>query len=233
MSERRGTQATTATTSTGATLTPPDGVAMDVQLDPRLDDEEPGMDTMSMPTMGMPIHLPAGHDVLSIGVAIDVPEPFGGELRRWRAAFNDPRARAIPTHVTLLPPTVVERSSFDEIAGHLAEVAGQTRRFRMRLQGTGTFLPVTEVAYVCVREGAVSCDALQRRLRTGPLQRELAFPFHPHVTVAHDVDAASLSRAVRVLQAYTAEFTVDSLGLYEHGSDGVWRHRERFGFAGG
>lgn len=186
-----------------------------------------------MPTMGMPIHVPAGREVLTIGVAIEVPEPFGAELRQWRASFGDPLASVIPTHVTLLPPTAVQPASVQEVCSHLAEIAGQTRRFQIRLHGTDTFRPVSPVAFVRVREGAVSCDALQRRLRTGPLDRELAFPFHPHVTVAHDVDAGSLDRALRTLQAYTAEFTVESIGLYEHGPDGVWRHRERFGFAGG
>jgi 2'-5' RNA ligase len=192
----------------------------------------PAMTSVGMPTMGMPIQVPAGHDVLTIGVAIEVPEPFSSELRTWRADFGDQRARSIPTHVTLLPPTLVPRESFDEVAAHLGDLARDSRSFQLRLRGTNSFRPISPVVFVCVREGAVSCDGLQRRLRTGPLERELAFPFHPHVTVAQDVDAGSLDRALRTLSAYNAEFIVDSLGLYEHGPDGVWRHRQRFGFDG-
>ncbi len=40
-----------------------------------------------------------------IGVSIPVPEPYGSLLQRRRAGFGDPAAHAIPSHVTLLPPT--------------------------------------------------------------------------------------------------------------------------------
>ncbi len=39
----------------------------------------------------------------TIGVAIAVPEPWAGELQRYRASFGDPLAEAIPTHITLVP----------------------------------------------------------------------------------------------------------------------------------
>ena len=44
----------------------------------------------------------------TIGVAIAIPEPFGSELQRHRASFGDPQASAIPTHVTLVPPTDID-----------------------------------------------------------------------------------------------------------------------------
>jgi 2'-5' RNA ligase len=42
-----------------------------------------------------------------IGVAIDIPEPWGRRLTRRRADAGDPQAAYTPAHVTLLGPTEV------------------------------------------------------------------------------------------------------------------------------
>jgi 2'-5' RNA ligase len=185
------------------------------------------------PTMTMPVRRAAdaiGEDVLTIGVAIEIPPPHGPALQRWRAEFGDPQAEAIPPHVTLLPPTAVPPGSAEVIGAHLAAVAARTAPFALLLRGTDSFRPVSSVVFVAVREGAPGCDALQRRVRTGPLARELTFPYHPHVTVAHDLSDAALDRAQHTLRDYEAGFTVEAIGLYEHGPDGVWRLHRRFGF---
>ena len=52
----------------------------------------------------------------TIGVAIAIPEPYGGELQRVRESYGDPLARSIPTHITLLPPTEVQADDLDRIA---------------------------------------------------------------------------------------------------------------------
>jgi 2'-5' RNA ligase len=189
--------------------------------------------TDDLPTMSMPITRLVGTASVTIGVAIDIPQPWGGELQRWRAEFGDPLAWAIPPHVTLLPPTGVEVAGFGDVERHLESVAGRAQPFRLRLSGTGTFRPVSSVVFVKVAHGAPSCDLLQQRVRTGPLVRELAFPFHPHVTVAHDVADAALDRALVALRGFEASFLVDGFDLFEHGGDGVWRPRRRFAFGGG
>jgi 2'-5' RNA ligase len=186
-----------------------------------------------LPTMGVPIRPVTPDDVLTIGVAIEVPDPHGPELQRWRADFGDPLANAIPAHVTLLPPTVLPPSLTADVVAHLAEVAAATRPFTVRLRGTGSFRPVSPVVFVRVYAGAAGCDALQQRVRTGPLDRELSFPYHPHVTVAHHLEEHDLDRAQSTLRGYAADFTVRSIGLYEHGADSVWRLAHRFPFLGG
>jgi 2'-5' RNA ligase len=114
--------------------------------------------------------------VSTIGVAIAIPQPYGDELQRFRASFGDPQADAIPTHITLVPPTEV-KGDLEPVRTHLAEVA----------------------------------------------RRHLAFPFHPHVTVAHDVAEDALDLAYETLADYEASFEVDSFHLYVHGADGLWR----------
>jgi 2'-5' RNA ligase len=186
-----------------------------------------------LPTMSMAVRpASADDDIVTIGVVLDIPQPYGDFLRRSRADFGDPLATAIPPHVTLLPPTDVDPEIGRAITDHLIAVAAVTAPFTVKLGGTDSFRPVSPVVYVALEQGAESCDDLQRLVRTGPLTRQLAFPYHPHVTVAHHLDDDALDRALQTLADYHAEFVVDSLGLYEHGRDGVWRLRRRFRFSG-
>ncbi|QKW08754.1 2'-5' RNA ligase family protein [Streptomyces sp. NA04227] len=169
---------------------------------------------------------------VTIGVSIAVPEPHGSLLQERRAGFGDPAAHGIPTHVTLLPPTEVDDSSLKAISAHLASVAAHGRPFPMRLSGTGTFRPLSPVVYVQVVEGGSACCWLQKRLRdpSGPVARELQFPYHPHVTIAHGIDEAAMDRAYEELADYHAEWSCTGFALYEQGPDAVWRKLREFPF---
>ena len=156
----------------------------------------------------------------TIGVAIAVPRPFADELEGWRERFGDPAAHLIQAHVTLLPPTRV--TDVDEVADHLQAVAARHAAFPVLLQGTGTFRPLSPVVYVRVAGGADRIVTLESDVRSGPLQRNLRFEFHPHVTIAHDLPEPTLVVAQRTLADYEAAFTADAITLYEMGSDGVW-----------
>ncbi|MER6994510.1 2'-5' RNA ligase family protein [Streptomyces sp. NPDC000410] len=172
---------------------------------------------------------------VTLGVSIAVPEPYGSLLQERRAGFGDPAAHGIPTHVTLLPPTEVDASALPSVEAYLARVAATGRPFPMRLSGTGTFRPLSPVVFVKVVEGASACTQLQQRVRdaSGPLVRELQFPYHPHVTVAHGIAEEAMDRAYEELAGYEAEWTCTSFALYEQGSDGVWRKLRTYAFGGG
>lgn len=162
-------------------------------------------------------------DQVRIGVAVEVPAPFGQELQRARAAFNDPLARDIPPHVTLLGPTVVEPDEMGDVAEHLAAVGRQHEPFSVHLRGTGTFRPVSPVVFVQVVQGIAECEQLERSVRSGPLAQDLRFNYHPHVTVAHEVREPDLDRAFDDLAGFEARFVVERIQVFEHGDDGVWR----------
>jgi len=169
--------------------------------------------------------------VQTIGVAVAVPEPFGSELRRYRASFGDPQAEAVPTHVTLLPPTEIDPARLGDIEEHLSRVALRHPSFRMHLRGTATFRPVSPVVFVALAEGISACEVLANDVRSGYLDRELTFPYHPHVTVAHHVDDHSLDQAFKVLADYECTFDVTAFHLYVHGEDEVWRPHRAFELA--
>ncbi len=189
----------------------------------------------TMPTMGLPVALPVGSpaetDRMTIGVAVEIPDPWGRSIEAYRESFGDPLAGTVPAHITLLPPTSVPLSHVSAVHAHLHRVARAAAPFDVLLSGTDTFRPVSPVVFVRVARGAPGCDGLQQAVRTGPLVRELAFPYHPHVTVAHHVDDEALDRALETLRDFTASFRVTSFCLYEHGADGVWRPEHRFPFA--
>ncbi|MER6440705.1 MULTISPECIES: 2'-5' RNA ligase family protein [unclassified Streptomyces] len=171
---------------------------------------------------------------VTIGVSIAVPEPHGSLLQERRAGFGDPAACGIPTHVTLLPPTEVDASALPAVEAHLLEVAAAGRPFPMRLCGTGTFRPLSPVVYVRVVEGTEACTWLQKQVRdaSGPVARELNFPYHPHVTVAHAIDDAAMDRAYEELAGYEAQWPCTGFALYEQGPDGVWRKLREYAFGG-
>jgi 2'-5' RNA ligase len=170
--------------------------------------------------------------VSPIGVALAIPEPWAAELQQQRAAFGDAQAAAIPTHITLVPPTEVA-ADLEQIEQHLAKVAAGHAPFRLRLRGTATFRPVSPVVFIAVSEGISACEMLADAARSGPLAQELDFPYHPHVTVAHDLDDAALDHAYDTLASFDCAFDVTDFHLYLHGADGVWRPFRTFDLDGG
>jgi 2'-5' RNA ligase len=125
--------------------------------------------------------------------------------------------------VTLLGPTDVSPAALPDIEAHLSSVAARHTAFPVQLRGTGTFRPVTEVVFVAVAAGISEFEILASAVRDGPLERELHFPYHPHVTVAHDIDGGALDRVFQDMAGFTARFAVDHFTLYVHGADGHWR----------
>lgn len=160
---------------------------------------------------------------MTVGVAVAVPGPWAEALQACRREVGDPLADSVPPHITLVPPLTVLAGDLDGIEDHLRARACQQEAFRLGLRGTDSFRPVSDVVFVTVTEGAQHCERLQALLRDGPLGRDIEFPYHPHVTVAHDVPASGLDRALERLSRFAADFAVDHVSLYRCGDDGVWR----------
>ena len=166
--------------------------------------------------------LPSRPETAVIGVVVAVPEPWAQLLVDWRTKVGDPQARLVPPHVTLLPPTEVPAADRAAVAEHLADVARAHPAFTMHLAGTGTFSPVSDVVFVTVARGIGDCELLATDVRRGPLDRPLAYPYHPHVTVAHDVAPDMLELAYSGLADLSAEFRVEHLTEFEQTPTGAW-----------
>jgi 2'-5' RNA ligase len=166
--------------------------------------------------------------VTTIGVAIAVPEPWGEQLQQYRTALGDSTAQGIPTHITLMPPFEVEAGDIGEVETHLARVAAGSAAFNVHLRGTGTFRPVSPVVFVVVVQGISGCEQLAAAVRRGPLACDPAFPYHPHVTVAHHLDDRLLDKAFDELASFECEFDVDHFSLYVHDADAGWKPSRHF-----
>jgi 2'-5' RNA ligase len=168
-----------------------------------------------------------------IGVAIDIPEPWGSLLTRRRAEAGDPQAAYVPAHLTLLGPTEIEPDSLGAIDKHLAAVAAGQPPFTLHLRGTGTFRPLTEVVFVVVAAGISECEQLNAAIGgAGELRRETRFPYHPHVTVAQDVPSDALDKVYDDLAGFEARFEVDAFTLFSHTGEARWQPRRDFPLGG-
>lgn len=171
-------------------------------------------------------------DEVVVGVAIAIPQPHATVLANWRRQVGDPAAELVFPHVTLLPPTPVPADSIEEVEKHLAEAAAEHEPFVMHLSGTGTFRPTSPVVFIQVATGVSDCELLEQAIRSGPLERELEFPYHPHVTVAQMIGDAALDEAYEGLSGFVARFPVTQFVLFSRDGDGRWSWRGEFPLGG-
>lgn len=156
-------------------------------------------------------------------MAIEVPAQYRESLRAMRLrAEGEAAAEIIPPHITLVPPTQLPTWDLTPVLVHLDQAARRVAPFTVELRGAGTFRPVTEVVFAALSQGEAECVELQRLAQSGPLSAELAYPYHPHVTVAQNVSAQALDRAEDELAGFRARFRVGTFVLYELGPDEVW-----------
>lgn len=163
----------------------------------------------------------------SVGVLIRLPQPFAADLEQKRISFGDAGGDGVPPHVTLLPP-VDARGDRDELLGSLRQVAAAHQPFDVVLRGTGTFRPVSPVVFVAVSECVENLELLAADIRLAAGEGAPDYPFHPHVTVAHNLDDAALDHAFAALARYEAFFTVDKFELYVQRAGSGWSRSEEF-----
>jgi len=163
-----------------------------------------------------------------IGIAAVVPDPARTELQELREKAGDPDAGRVPPHVTFVPPLSVAVADLPAVHSRLDAVAAAHQPFELRLAGPGTFAPVSAVVFAQVSAGISQCEQLEADLCVGVLDHASTFPYHPHVTVAHDVGQAELDSAYSALMGYQARFDIDRFVMFEQEPDGAWRPRRAF-----
>jgi 2'-5' RNA ligase len=88
------------------------------------------------------------------------------------------------------------------------------------------------VVFVNLVEGISQTEQLASCCRRGPLALDLAYPYHPHVTVAHLLDDDGLDRAFEELADFDCAFTVAEFHLYVHDADQGWKATHDFALTG-
>lgn len=167
---------------------------------------------------------PSGDHRQCLGVVISLPPALSTQIDAWRLEFGGPEAAVIPPHITLVSGNAT--SEWEPAAAHVRAVAGAWAPFTVRLRGTDSFRPLSPVVFLNVASGAEDCARLHRDLQSGPLAHDPEFPYHPHVTIAHDLPDEVMDRAAEVLAELDVDFTVEAIGLFDHDPAGNWSLRE-------
>ena len=134
------------------------------------------------------------------------PSPRRRHLQRAPGSGSaTPSATSIPPHVTLLRRRRRRVGRPRSGRGHLARVAASVDPFRAA-PAAARHLPTGVAGGVRAgRRGASpSARSSSPRSGRGPLAATCAFTYHPHVTVAHDIDEAALDRAFADLPDFEA-----------------------------
>lgn len=181
-----------------------------------------------MPGIGQSGGSPAPHSD-SLGVIISLPADLAAKLDARRARYASAGAAVVAPHITLVSGRATD--SWEDAASHVRKVAAAGEPFTLSLRGTGTFEPVSPVVYLNVESGAQDCAQLHEALLDGPVEHLLDYDFHPHLTVAHDLDAEAMAQAKVEMADFAADFVVTSIGLFDYLA-GDWALREELDLGG-
>jgi 2'-5' RNA ligase len=165
-----------------------------------------------------------------------LPSPVGEFLDRLRMDLVcDCRAQA---HVTVLPPRPLictPEATWRELAEHLHEI----QPFRVEL-GDVEIFPVTQVVYLSVIAGGAELKRLHEKLNAGKLAFEEPFEYHPHVTLAQDLEtgegvayATEFARARWREFQFRRDFVVDKLTFVQNTLGNLWTDLNGFPLASG
>jgi 2'-5' RNA ligase len=133
---------------------------------------------------------PASQLLNHYATVIYIPDPLGGFL-------DDLRRELVPTyrphaHVSILPPRPLAGAEW-EAREQMHELAAGSAPFEIESAELALF-PVTEVVYLEVSAGHAELRRLHQALNTGALAWQEPYVYHPHVTLAQDIEHGDLAR---------------------------------------
>lgn len=161
-----------------------------------------------------------------LGVVLLLPPPVAAEVDVLRRAVGATDLERLPPHLTLVPPVNVRDDDLDSALDLLRDAARRTRPFRLVLGPVRTFLPINPVLYLEVGGEVAAVDALRDKVFRPPLERNLTWPFQPHVTLLDGGDEDQLRAAQDVLAGFRTEVLIERVHvLREQKDEGVrsWR----------
>lgn len=142
-----------------------------------------------------------------------LPEPLSEFLSSLRHDL-DPRFRGKP-HLTILPPRPL-KSTWEEAWTELRPAIRGSRPIAVELGDVEVF-GESQVVYLSLREGYAAIEGLHKVLNAGCAGCGEAWPYHPHITLAHGNLAENFADAAKNAQrrwtAYRGErgCTIDRL----------------------
>jgi 2'-5' RNA ligase/GNAT superfamily N-acetyltransferase len=162
---------------------------------------------------------------LRLGVALLVPTPVREEVEGLRRALGDAALGRVPGHLTLVPPVNVRQESLGAALATLRRAAAACpRRLRLELGPVSTFLPDNPVVYLAVTGDLDALGGLRHAVLSGPLERQLSWPFVPHVTLTDQAGADGIPGAVAALSHYRRAVSFEGVHLLQEVGHSSGRH---------
>ncbi len=163
--------------------------------------------------------------VNSFALVSYLPEPLAGFLDRLRSDLvRECHAKA---HVTVLPPRPIfcpMDAAWEELRLGLQDF----QPFRVEL-GEIQIFPVTQVIYLSVEAGYAELERMHYAVNSGGLEFQEPFHYHPHITVAHEIEPDQVAAAAEIAAhrwrefQHSRSFMVDQLTFVQNTLENRWR----------
>jgi 2'-5' RNA ligase len=157
-----------------------------------------------------------------VAIALLVPEPAATEIDGLRRALADTARATVVPHITLVSPINVHADDLPLVVDEMKAAAATVRPFTVTLGPPVTFHPVTPVVYLAV-DNVEPINALHDALGAGVLERDDAYPFVPHVTIASEMELDRIPFSLQALANFQIDVTFNAVDLLEDRAPGPKR----------
>ncbi|MBV6508914.1 MAG: hypothetical protein JJLCMIEE_01981 [Acidimicrobiales bacterium] len=154
-----------------------------------------------------------------LGVVLLLPPSVSTEIDGLRRACGDPSLGLIAPHVTLVPPVNVREENLAEALGIVRRAGASAVPFLARVGPPDSFAPHSPVLHLPLDDTGGAIARLRASVFTGPLAREVSWPFVPHVTLCDELAEADLVAAKQLLSHYERDIELDALAVLEQRRD--------------
>ena len=171
-----------------------------------------------------------GSAINSFSLVAYVPQPLAGFIDRVRQEIQ-PGCKGL-SHLTFLPPRPLD-VPLEQIRSQLESGLRNQPAFRVELREVRVF-PVSEAVHLSVGAGWAEAKRIHEVLHRGDMCCKELFDYHPHVTLAHDLNPADVAAVAEVAkrrwQEYTGvrDFLVDHVTLVQNTVENDWTNLGEF-----
>jgi 2'-5' RNA ligase len=132
-----------------------------------------------------------------------IPEPLAGFLDALRRELA-PGCR-LRAHITILPPRELA-CDLQTASRELEKALSQTRSFRVSVGEVKVF-PGSEVIHVAIDAGLEQLRKLHAQLNQGDCKAPELWRYHPHVTLAQDLEPTAVPAAFNLAERRWREYS--------------------------